>query len=64
MKVIYSFHGGKLMKIILKVRNRGKRGYDISSIPFKKLERANNNRKKKWELKEMKEEKWLILESY
>ena len=52
------------MKIILKVRNRGKRGYDISSIPFKKLERANNNRKKKWELKEMKEEKWLILESY
>jgi hypothetical protein len=48
------------MKISLKVRSRGKRGYDISSVPFKKLEKANKCRKKRWELKD----EWLILEAF
>jgi hypothetical protein len=48
------------MKIMLKVRQRGERGYDISSVPFKKLERANGYKKKRWELKEG----WLILEAW
>jgi hypothetical protein len=48
------------MKIILKVRERGKRGYDISSVPIKKLEKANNYKKKRWELKEG----FLILEAW
>jgi hypothetical protein len=48
------------MKIILKVRTRGKRGYDISSLPFKKLEKANDCKKKRWELKG----EFLILEAF
>ena len=49
-----------MAKIILKVRNRGKRGYDISSVPFKKMEKNNNYRKKKWEFKDG----FLILEAW
>jgi hypothetical protein len=48
------------VKIILKVRERGKRGYDISSIPIKKLEKATNHKKKRWELKNG----FLILEAW
>jgi hypothetical protein len=48
------------MKIILKIRERGKRGYDISSVPYKKLEKASGYRKKRWELKEG----FLILEAW
>jgi hypothetical protein len=48
------------MKVRLKIRNRGKRGYDISSVPFKQLEKASKYRKKKWEL----EGDWLILEAF
>jgi len=48
------------MIIRLKVRCRGKRGYDISSVPFKKLEKASGYRKKRWEL----EDNWLILEAF
>jgi hypothetical protein len=36
------------------------RGYDISSVPFKKLENASKYRKKRWELKDH----WLILEAF
>jgi len=48
------------MKIRLKIRLRGKRGYDISSVPFKKLEKISKYRKKRWELKG----EWLILEAF
>ena len=48
-----------MVKIILKVRDRGKRGYDISSVPFKKLEKFTNYRRKKWEYKDG----FLILEA-
>ncbi len=48
------------MKIYLKVRLRGRRGYDISSVPFKKLEKANKYKKTRWELKDG----WLILEAF
>jgi hypothetical protein len=48
------------MKTILKIRQRGKRGYDISSVPYKKLERMSGYRKKRWELKDG----WLILEAF
>jgi len=48
------------MKILLKIRCRGERGYDISSVPFKKLGKASKCRKKRWELKE----NWLVLEAF
>jgi hypothetical protein len=48
------------MKTILKIRPRGKRGYDISSVPYKKLEKMSEYRKKRWELKDG----WLILEAF
>ena len=48
------------MKAILKIRNRGKRGYDISSVPMKKLEKMNKYRKKRWIIKEG----FLILEAF
>jgi len=48
------------MKIMLRVRQRGKRGYDISSVPYKKLEKISGYRKKRWELKDG----WLILEAF
>ena len=48
------------MKIRLKIRNRGKRGYDISSLPFKRLEKASKYRKKRWELKG----DWLVLQAF
>ena len=48
------------MKIILKIRERGKRGYDISSVPYKKLEKANSYKKKRWEFKD----DWLVLEAF
>ena len=48
------------MKILLRVRERGKRGYDISSVPYKKLEKISKYRKKRWELKDG----WLILEAF
>ena len=48
------------MKIKLKVRNRGKRGYDISSVPFNKLVKCNKYRKKRWEF----QEGLLILEAW
>jgi hypothetical protein len=48
------------MIIRLKIRCRGKRGCDISSVPFKKLEKASGYRKKRWEL----EDNWLILEAF
>ncbi|MCK4481801.1 hypothetical protein KAU55_01140 [Candidatus Bathyarchaeota archaeon] len=48
------------MKVRLKIRDRGKRGYDVSSVPFKRLEKANKCRKKRWELKG----EWLVLEAF
>ena len=48
------------MKTILKIRQRGKRGYDISSVPYKKLEKMNEFKKKRWALKDG----WLLLEAY
>jgi hypothetical protein len=54
------FTGVLALKILLKIRLRGKRGYDISSVPFKRLERAGKYRKKRWELKDG----WLILEAF
>jgi hypothetical protein len=48
------------MKTILKIRKRGKRGYDISSVPIKKLEKMNEFKKKRWDLKDG----WLLLEAY
>lgn len=51
------------MKIIMKIRDRGRRGYDISSVPFKKLLKANDFRKKRWEFKESNNEKYLILDA-
>jgi len=48
------------MKAILKIRDRGKRGYDISSVPMKKLEKMNNYRKKRWIIKK----EFLILEAF
>jgi len=48
------------MKVLLKIRDRGERGYDISSVPFKKLEKANGYKKKRWEIKD----DWLILEAF
>jgi len=56
---ILLFHGGKCMKVLLRIRFRGKRGCDISSVPFKKLEKASRYRKKRWELKD----NWLVLEA-
>jgi hypothetical protein len=49
------------MKVYLRIRLRGKRGYDISSVPMKKLKKAGNCRKKRWELRE---DGWLILEAF
>jgi len=48
------------LKVRLKIRDRGKRGYDISSVPFKKVEKMSKYRKKKWELKDG----WLVLEAF
>jgi hypothetical protein len=48
------------MIIRLRIRLRGRRGYDISSVPFKKLQGASEFRKKRWELKD----DWLILEAF
>ena len=48
------------MKVWLKIKLRGKRGYDISSVPYKKLEKASKYRKKRWELKG----DWLVLEAF
>jgi hypothetical protein len=39
---------------MLKIRKRGERGYDISSVPFKKLEKASGYKKKRWGL-----ERWM-----
>ena len=47
------------MKILLKVRARGKRGYDISSVPFKRLEKLTKYHRKDWKF----EDGWLILEA-
>ena len=54
------FSRGFQVKVRLKIRDRGKRGYDISSVPFKKLEKANKYKKKMWELKG----EWLILDAF
>ena len=48
------------MIVLLKIRSRGRRGYDVSSVPFKKLEKASRYRKKRWELKG----DWLVLEAF
>jgi hypothetical protein len=48
------------MKVLLKIRLRGRRGYDISSVPLKKLQKAAGYRKKRWELKG----DWLVLEAF
>jgi hypothetical protein len=48
------------MKIIMKVRARGKRGYDISSVPMKRLQKASNYRKKRWKFKDG----WLTSEAF
>jgi hypothetical protein len=48
------------MKVRLKIRNRGKRGYDVSSVPFKRLEKANKYKKKRWEFRDG----WLILDAF
>jgi len=55
-----AFHGGNLLKTILKVRDRGKRGHDISSVPIKRLEKMKNYKKKRWEYKDG----CLILEAF
>lgn len=47
------------MKVLLRVRSRGKRGYDISSVPIKHLEKASKRWKKRWEFKDG----WLVLEA-
>ena len=49
-----------MAKIILKVRDRKKRGYDISSVPMKKLEKINKYKKKRWNY----ENGLLILEAW
>jgi hypothetical protein len=48
------------VKVLLKIRLRGRRGYDISSVPLKKLKKASGYRKKRWELKG----DWLVLEAF
>jgi len=48
------------LKVRLKIRYRGKRGYDISIVPFKKLEKANKYQKKRRELKG----EWLVREAF
>jgi hypothetical protein len=48
------------MKVLLKIRHRGERGYDISSVPFKKLEKMSTFHKLRWELKG----DWLVLEAF
>ena len=48
------------MKAILKIRDRGKRGYDISSVPMKKLEKMNQYKKKRWKI----EKGFLLLEAF
>lgn len=39
------------MKTLLKIRQRGERGFDISSVPMKKLRKMDEFHKKRWELK-------------
>lgn len=48
------------MIVRLKVRDRGERGFDISSVPGKKLEKMQSYKKKRWEY----ENGWLILEAW
>ena len=48
------------MKVLLKVRLRGERGYDISSVPMKKLKKMDSFHKKRWELKG----DFLVLEAF
>ncbi len=48
------------MKTMLKIRKRGERGYDISSVPMKKLQKMADYRKKRWELKG----DWLVLDAF
>lgn len=36
------------MELRLKVRDRGKRGFDISSVPVKRLEMLSGYGKKRW----------------
>jgi hypothetical protein len=57
----FGYHGGLATKVYLRIRLRGKRGYDISSVPMKKLKKAGNCRKKRWELRE---DGWLVLEAF
>ena len=54
------FSRGFLLKVWLKIRDRGKRGYDISSVPFRRLEKASKYKKKRWELKG----EWLVLDAF
>lgn len=42
---------GKSLRVLLGIWLRGKRGYDVSSVPFKRLERASEYRKKRWKSK-------------
>jgi hypothetical protein len=60
MSSILGFHGGFRMEIRPKIRGRGKRGYDISSVPFNRLKKASAYGKKRWELKD----DWLVLEAF
>jgi hypothetical protein len=48
------------LKIYLKIRDRGARGYDISSVPYKQLQKLAEFRKKRWEIKE----DFLVLEGF
>lgn len=48
------------MKVYLKIRLRGERGYDISSVPMKKLQKMGDLHKKRWEVKG----DFLILEAF
>jgi hypothetical protein len=48
------------VKIRLKIRSRGKRGCDISSVPLRKLVRLGKSKKRFWEL----QDDWLILEGF
>lgn len=49
-----------MTKAILKIRQRGERGYDISSVPMKKLQKMASFQKRKWEIKG----EFLVLEAF
>jgi hypothetical protein len=60
LKLSLECSGVKPTKTLLKIRLRGERGYDISSVPMKKLQKMNGFHKKRWEIKDG----FLILEAF